>query len=143
MSGHTYTHTHIHTHTHTYTHDNYYNPRCAHAHRGLMKALRCKPLAQFAYNYSINVLSKCSSIISHRSSKVDRHIDPRRSTHRSSIFEAGHIDLRKSSKVDISIIDLQKSTHRSSKVDTSIFKDRRQKYRTDNLSPNIVHNGAP
>ena len=25
-----------HTHTHTYTHDNYYNPRCAHAHRGLM-----------------------------------------------------------------------------------------------------------
>ena len=40
MSGHTYTHTyihtHTHTHTHTYTHDNYYNPRCAHAHRGLM-----------------------------------------------------------------------------------------------------------
>ena len=32
MSGHTYTHTHI----HTYTHDNYYNPRCAHAHRGLI-----------------------------------------------------------------------------------------------------------
>ena len=26
MSGHTYTH----------THDNYYNPRCAHAHQGLM-----------------------------------------------------------------------------------------------------------
>ena len=36
MSGHTYTHTHIHTHIHTYTHDNYYNPRCAHAHRGLI-----------------------------------------------------------------------------------------------------------
>ena len=40
MSGHThihiYTHTHTHTHTHTYTHDNYYNPRCAHAHRGLI-----------------------------------------------------------------------------------------------------------
>ena len=33
MSG----HTHIHTHIHTYTHDNYYNPRCAHAHRGLIK----------------------------------------------------------------------------------------------------------
>ena len=33
MSGHT------HIHTHTYTHDNYmyYNPRCAHAHRGLKK----------------------------------------------------------------------------------------------------------
>ena len=28
MSGHTYTHRHI--------HDNYYNPRCAHAHRGLI-----------------------------------------------------------------------------------------------------------
>ena len=46
MSGHTYTHTHthIHTHTHThtythtYTHDNYYNPRCAHAHRGLLRS---------------------------------------------------------------------------------------------------------
>ena len=23
-----------HTHTYTYTHDNYYNPHCAHAHRG-------------------------------------------------------------------------------------------------------------
>ena len=32
MSG----HTHTHTHTHTYTHDNYYNPRNAHAHRGLI-----------------------------------------------------------------------------------------------------------
>ena len=40
---HTYTHTYTHTHIHTYTHDNYYNPRCAHAHRGLMKALKCKP----------------------------------------------------------------------------------------------------
>ena len=37
MSGHTYTHTHTHTYTHTYTHDNYYNPRCAHAHRGLTR----------------------------------------------------------------------------------------------------------
>ena len=38
MSGQTYTHTHIHTytHTHTYSQDNYYNPRCAHAHRGLI-----------------------------------------------------------------------------------------------------------
>ena len=36
MSGHTYTH--IHTYIHTYTHDNYYNPRCAHAHRGLISA---------------------------------------------------------------------------------------------------------
>ena len=29
MNGHIY----IHTHIHTYTHDNYNNPRCAHAHR--------------------------------------------------------------------------------------------------------------
>ena len=35
MSG--YTHTL--TYTHTNTHDNYYNPRCAHAHRGLIISL--------------------------------------------------------------------------------------------------------
>ena len=42
MSGHTHIHTftHTHTHTHTYTHDNYSNPRCAHAHRGLTKISR-------------------------------------------------------------------------------------------------------
>ena len=68
----------------------------------LMKALKCKPSAQFAYNYSINVLSKCSSIISHRSSIFEgRHIDLRRLTYRSSkvdisIFESRHIDLRRS-----------------------------------------------
>ena len=66
----------------------------------LMKALKCKPLAQFACNYSIKVLSKCSSIISHRSSKVD-----------TSIIEGRHIDL-------------QRSTHRTSKVDTSISEGR-------------------
>ena len=107
-----------------------------------MKALKYKPLAQFAYNYSINVLSKCSSIISRRSSKIDRHIDHRsskvdtstinlrRSTHRSSIFEGCHID-HQSSKVDTSIsegqhIDLRKSTHdhQSSMVDTSISEGR-------------------
>ena len=38
MSGHTYTHTYIHTYIHT--HDNYYNPRCAHAHRGLITGLK-------------------------------------------------------------------------------------------------------
>ena len=32
------THTHTHTYIHTYTHDNYYNPRCAHAHRELIIA---------------------------------------------------------------------------------------------------------
>ena len=106
-----------------------------------MKALKCKPSAQFAYNYTISVLSKCSNIISHRSSvfesrhndhqssKVDtsifesRHIDLRRSTHQPSIFEGRHIDLRKSthrsSKVDTSTLDLRRSTHRSSKAETS------------------------
>ena len=41
MSGHTYTHTHIHTHTH----DNYYNPRCAHAHRGLIVGVNSRSAA--------------------------------------------------------------------------------------------------
>ena len=61
--------------------------------KSIMKALKYKPLTQFAYNYSINVLNKCSNIISHRSPKVD-----------TSIFESQHIDL-------------QKSTHRSSKIE--------------------------
>ena len=41
-----------------------------------MKALKCKPLAQFTYNYSINGFSKYSNIISHRSRslKVDTSI---------------------------------------------------------------------
>ena len=69
------------------------------------------------HNYTINVLSKCSNVISHRSSvfegrhidhpssKVDTSIiDPRKSTHRSSIFESRHVDLRR-------------STHRSSKLE--------------------------
>ena len=50
--------------------------------------------------------------IDYRSSKVDTSItDLRRSTHRSSIFEGQHIHLRR-------------STHRSSKGDTSIFEGR-------------------
>ena len=57
--------------------------------------------------YSINVLSKYSSLISHRPS----------------IFEGRHIDHR-SSKVDTSITDLRRSTHRSSKVNTSISEGR-------------------
>ena len=50
----------------------------------IMKALKYKPSAQFAYNYTINVLSKCSNIISHQSSvfEVDTTaIDLRRSAH--------------------------------------------------------------
>ena len=119
--------------------------------------------------YSINVLSKYSSLISHRpsifegrhidhrSSKVDTSItDLRRSTRRSSIFEGQHIDLRRSthrsSKVDTSwhrssifegrYIDLRKSPHRSSKVATSIFEDWRQKHHTYNSSPNILSTTA-
>ena len=62
MSGHTYIHTH--TYTHTYTHDNYYNPRCAHAHRGLIiiiesvdsisKDERGFPLTQYITNGRIS-----------------------------------------------------------------------------------------
>ena len=92
--------------------------------KSIMKALKCKPSAQFAYNYTINVLSKCNNRISHRSSvfEVDTAaIDLRRSAHWSSIFEDRHI-YHRSSKVDTSIVDLWKSTHRSSKVDTSIFE---------------------
>ena len=137
MSGHMHTHTHTHTHIHTYTHthNNYYNPRCAHAHRGLMKTLKCKPLAQFAYKYTINVLSKCSNIISHRSSVFEgQHNDHRSSKVDTLIFESRHIEFRR-------------STHRP-----SIFEDRRWKHRADNptshqhsnnSSPIIVHNDAP
>ena len=88
------TYIHIDRHTHETTTVTLY----AHARRGLMKALKCKPSAQFAYNYTINVSIKCGNIISHRSSVFEgRHnaIDLRRSAHRSSIFENRHIDLRR------------------------------------------------
>ena len=89
--------------------------------------------------YSINVLSKYSSLISHRPSIFEgRHIDLRRSTHQSPIFEGRHINHR-SSKVDTSIIDLRRSTHRdidlrrairrSLKVATSIFESRHIDFR--------------
>ena len=110
----------------------------------IMKALSANPRRNLHTAYSINVLSKYSSLISHRpsifegrhidhrSSKVDTSItDFRRSTRRSSIFEGQHIDLRRlthrdidrrSSKGDASIfesrhIDLRKSTHRFSKIE--------------------------
>ena len=84
--------------------------------------------------YSINVLSKYSSLISHRpsifegrhidhrSSKIDILItDLRRSTRRSSIFEGQHIVT--------SIVDLRKAIHRSSKGATSIFELRHIDFR--------------
>ena len=73
--------------------------------------MKCKPSAQlFAYIYTNNALSKCSNIISHRSSVFEgRHSD-----HRSSKVGISIIDHRRSTQ----IIDLRKSTHRSSKVDT-------------------------
>ena len=87
-----------------------------------MKALECKPSAQFAYNYSINVLSKCSNIISHRSSKVDRHTRV--------------IITSTPAKVDTSIIDLRRSRHRSLKVNTSISKIH---VKGGNIAPTIGH----
>ena len=93
-----------------------------------MKALKCKPSAQFAYNYTINVSSKCGNIISHRSSVFEgRHnaIDLRRSAHRSSIFESRHIDLRR-------------STHRSSIFEGRHIDLRRLKAETSHRQPNIA-----
>ena len=108
--------------------------------------------------YSINILSKYSSLISHRpsmfdgrhidyrSSKVDTSItDLRRSTHRSSkvntsISEGRHIDLRKSTHRDL---DLRKSTHLSSIFESRRIDLRRRKHHTCNSSSNIVHNCAP
>ena len=94
--------------------------------------------------YSINVLSKYSSLISHRPSIFEgRHID-----HRSSIFEVNtsisegrHIDLRRSTHRDID--------RRSSKGDTSIFESRHIDLRKSphqfskiggrNITPTIRH----
>ena len=104
--------------------------------------------------YSINVLSKYSSLIlhrpsifegrhiDHRSSKIDISItDLRRSTRRSSIFEGQHIDLRRSTHRDID--------RRSSKGDTSIFESchidlrksphRFSKIEGRNITPTIRH----
>ena len=95
-----------------------------------MKVLKCKPLAQlFTYKYTIIVLSKCSNIISHRSSFFEcRHNDHRsskvgtsiihlrRSTHLPSILEGRHID-PSSSIFESRYIDLQRSTHRFSKIE--------------------------
>ena len=101
---------------------------CSHA--VIMKTLKCKPSAQlFAYKYTINVLSKCSNIISHRSSvfegRYNDHrsskvgtsiIHLRRSTHLSSILEGRHID-PSSSIFESRYIDLRRSTHRFSKIE--------------------------
>ena len=73
-----------------------------------MKALKCKPSAQLAYNYSI----KCFEQV--EQNNFTSIIDLRRSAHRSSIFEGRHIHH----------IDLRRSTHRSPKVDTAIFESR-------------------
>ena len=140
------THTH---NTHTHTHDNYYNESTEVQTLGVIRTQLI---------YSINVLSKYSSLISHRPSIFEgRHIDHRSSKVNTSISEGRHIDLRRStqrsSKVDTSIFEgrhivtsivyLRKAIHRSSKVATSIFEDRRQKHHTYNSPPNIVHNCPP
>ena len=113
--------------------------------------------------YSINVLSKYSSLISHRPSIFEgRHID-----HRSSKIDTSITDLRRStrrsSKVNTSIsegrhIDLRRSTHRdidrrSSKGDTSIFESRHidlrvaphrfSKIEGRNITPTIRHRTCP
>ena len=59
MSGHTYTH----THTHTYTHNNYYNPRCAHAHRGLIRRRIRKKNAKSLFFTLRGVYVNCTIIV--------------------------------------------------------------------------------
>ena len=113
----------------------------------VMKALKCKPSEQFAYSYTINVLSKCNNIISHRSSVFEVNtttIDLRRSAHRSSIFEVRHI-YHRSSKVDTSIVNLRKLTpiFEGRHIDLRRSKAETSHRHSDNSSPNIVHNGAP
>ena len=132
------THTHITTYIHTYTHDNYYNPRCAYApmvnNSNESTEVQTLGVIRIQLIYSINILSKYSSLILHRPLIFEgRYIDLRISTHQSLIFEGRHVDHR-SSKVNTSIsegrhIDHRRSTHRyidrrSSKGDTSIFESR-------------------
>ena len=92
--------------------------------------------------YSINVLSKYSSLISHRPSIFEgRHIDHRSSKVNTSISEGRHIDLRRSTHRDID--------RRSSKGDTSIFESRHidlrksphrfSKIEGRNITPTIRH----
>ena len=98
--------------------------------------------------YNINILSKYSSLISHRPSMFDgRHID-----YRSSKVDTSITDLRRSThrslKVNTSIsegrhIDLRKSTHLSSIFESRRIDLRRRKHHTYNSSSNIVHNCAP
>ena len=119
-------HTYIHTDRHT--HETTTVTLSTHARRGLMKALKCKPSAQFAHNYTINVSSKCGNIISHQSLVFEgRHnaIDLRRSARRSPIFESRHIDLRR-------------STHRSSIFEGRHIDLRRLKAETSHRQPNIA-----
>ena len=53
MSGHTYTH----IHTHTHTQDNYSNPCCAHANRGLIRVQICR-----SYNELLLIKHCCGHI---------------------------------------------------------------------------------
>ena len=103
---------HTYIHTDRQTHETTTVTLSAHARRGLIivswKHWSANPRRNsHTAIYSINILSKYSSLISHRPS----------------MFEGRHIDYR-SSKVDTSITDLRRSTHRSSKVNTSISEGR-------------------
>ena len=106
-----------HTYTHTYTHVNYNEST----------EVQTLGVIRIQLIYSINVLSKYSSLISHRPSIFEgRHIDHRSSKVNTSISEGRHIDLRRSTHRDI---DLRKAIHRSSKVATSIFESRHIDFR--------------
>ena len=76
MSGHTY------IHTHTCTHDNYNNPHCAHAHRGLIKySKRCSSIAiiqRTVYTYAKPLNMKhmrySGIIIKRNALRVSKHV---------------------------------------------------------------------
>ena len=84
----------------------------------------------------------------HRPSIFDgRHINHRSSKVGTLIFESRHIDLRRSTRRSSIFegrhIDLRRPTHQSSKVDTSIFEGRhidlrRSKAETSHRQPNIA-----
>ena len=72
MVTHTYTHN-----THIHTHDNYYNPRCAHAHRGLIIMI----VTQDLVCNSIRSLHLGIGTVSSQSGKVHLSLNVSSSSH--------------------------------------------------------------
>ena len=134
MSGHTYTyiHTHIHTHTHTHTHDNYYNPRCAHAHRGLIiystyiprRILGIIIMERRGGQYSV---TNCRNVGAMLGCRCDvSAFNLRRSMCR-------NVGAMLGCRCDVSAFNLRRSMCRPSKIDVSTFEDRRSMCRPSKI----------